>query len=43
MIGSALGFTLLTQRRRWLVVFLVMVGVAATFISPPVFEHVAGH
>ena len=28
---------------RWLLVFLVMVGVATTFIWPPVFEHFAGH
>ena len=28
---------------RWLVVFLVMVGVATTLIWPPVFEHLAGH
>ena len=28
---------------RWLVVFLVMVAVATTFIWPPVFEHFAGH
>jgi len=28
---------------RWIVVFLVMMGVATTFIWPPVFEHFAGH
>ncbi len=28
---------------RWLIVFLVMVGVATTFIWPPVFEYFAGH
>ena len=28
---------------RWLVVFLVMVAIATTFIWPPVFEHFAGH
>jgi hypothetical protein len=28
---------------RWLVVFLVGVGVATTFIWPPVFEYFAGH
>jgi hypothetical protein len=28
---------------RWVIVFLVMVGVATTFIWPPVFEHFAGH
>ena len=28
---------------RWVLVFLVMVGVATTFIWPPVFEHFAGH
>lgn len=28
---------------RWLVVFLVMVAVATTFIWPPVYEHFAGH
>jgi len=28
---------------RWLIVFLVGVGVATTFIWPPVFEYFAGH
>ncbi|HTO11520.1 MAG TPA: hypothetical protein VMQ51_08100 [Candidatus Binatia bacterium] len=28
---------------RWLVVFLLMVAVATTFIWPPVFQHLAGH
>jgi hypothetical protein len=28
---------------RWLIVFLVMVAVATTFIWPPVFEYFAGH
>jgi len=28
---------------RWLIVFLLGVGIATTFIWPPVFEHVAGY
>jgi hypothetical protein len=28
---------------RWIIVFLVMVAVATTFVWPPVFEHVGGH